>query len=400
MNSLKRYAWLLVLLPLSVALYCKKSDKMSVTPPVEVNDSLPKDTVIKDTIPPPTDTVVAVLDTMVEIKDSVIAENLNFPWEILWGPDNHIWFTERGGRISRLDPLTGAINPLLTVPDVKATGEGGMLGMVLHPNFSMVPHLFVVYNYQNGGKYMERIVRYTYNGTTLIDPTPIFDGIRSGTTHAGSRLVITKDLKLFISLGDGANLTWAQNLSVANGKILRLNLDGSIPPDNPIPGNPLWTLGHRNPQGLVFANDKLYSAEHGPFNNDELNIIEKGRNYGWSTIEGICDLPGEMVFCDTNNVAEPFKTFSPSVAGSGLDYYDKNLIPQWKNSLILVALKNQRLYQLKLDTNTFSTVISTNEYFKGKYGRLRDVCISPAGKVYICSSNGGNTDKIFVVDKK
>src|SRR5678815_5098600 len=103
----------------------------------------------------------------VEIKDSVIAGNLNFPWEILWGPDNQIWMTERGGRISRLNTSTGVITPLLTINEVESNGEGGLLGMALHPDFSSTPHVFVVYNYDNGSGYKEKVIRYTYNGTTL-----------------------------------------------------------------------------------------------------------------------------------------------------------------------------------------------------------------------------------------
>ena len=224
-----------------------------------------------------------------KLKDSVIASNLNFPWEILWGPDNHIWMTERGGKISRLNPTTGAITPLLTINEVESNGEGGLLGMALHPQFPATPHVFVVYNYDSGSGYKEKVVRYTYNGTTLSDPIVIIDNIDASNIHNGSRIAISSDLKLFISTGDAANTPLSQNASSPNGKILRLNMDGTIPGDNPVAGNPYWSLGHRNPQGLVFANNKLYSSEHGPSNDDEVNIIEKGRNYGWVNVHGFCD---------------------------------------------------------------------------------------------------------------
>jgi glucose/arabinose dehydrogenase len=204
--------------------------------------------------------------------------------------------------------------------------------------------------------------------------------------------------KLFISTGDAANTALSQNASSLNGKILRLNLDGSIPADNPVSGNAHWSTGHRNPQGLVYANNKLYSSEHGPSNDDEINIIEKGRNYGWSTVQGFCNTSGEQTFCAANNVKEPIQAWTPTIATAGLDYYDKNLIPQWKNSLLMATLKDATLYQLQLDNN-HSTVSATNEFFSGKYGRLRDICISPDGKVYLCTSNGSN-DKIIEVTKK
>ena len=334
----------------------------------------------------------------VELRDSVIASNLNYPWEILWGPDNHIWMTERGGRISRLNPATGALTPLLTINEVEANGEGGLLGMALHPNFSATPYVFVVYNYDGGSGYREKVVRYTYNGSTLTSPFVIIDDIAAAGIHNGSRIVISSDLRLFISTGDAANTALPQAASSPNGKILRLNLDGTIPGDNPVAGNPYWSWGHRNPQGLVFANNKLYSSEHGPNNDDEINIIEKGRNYGWVNVHGFCDQSNEQSFCQSNDVAEPIEAWTPTIATAGLDYYNHDLIPQWKNSLLLATLKNSRLYQLKLD-NTFSDVTGINEYYTNQYGRMRDICISPDGKVYICTSNGGN-DRVIEISKK
>lgn len=340
--------------------------------------------------PPPPGSVV--------IKDSVLVQGLSYPWEILWGPDNAIWMTERGGRISRVNPSTGAVTTVHTISEVVSNGEGGLLGMVLHPDFATTPYVFVAYDYNNAGNYREKIVRFTYNGTTLISPVTIIDNISASSIHNGCRLVITPDLKLFITTGDASNQSLPQNTSAVNGKILRLNLDGTIPADNPVAGNPYWSFGHRNPQGLVFANNILYSSEHGPSNDDELNIIEKGRNYGWPNVEGFCNTGGEQSFCSSNNVREPLKNWTPTAAVCGLDHYNSNTIPQWKNSLLLVSLKNARLYQMKLD-NSFTNVTSTTEYFTNSYGRMRDLCISPAGRVYICTSNGSN-DKIIEIRNK
>ncbi len=270
--------------------------------------------------------------------------------------------------------------------------------MVLHPNFSTTPHVFVAYNYNSSG-YKEKIVRYTYNGTALINPVTIIENIPAASIHNGCRLVITPDLKLFITTGDANNTALPQNASSLSGKVLRLNLDGSIPADNPVAGNPYWTIGHRNAQGLVFANNILYSSEHGPSSDDEINIIEKGRNYGWPDVRGFCNETAEQSFCTTNNVKEPLKTWTPTTAACGLDYYKNDLIPQWKNSLLMVALKDARLYQMEL-SNNFNTIVETNEFFVNAYGRMRDICISPTGKVYICTSNGGNNDKIIEISKE
>lgn len=367
MNLIKKTSWLLfVSFLLCASLLCRKKDNHSNTEPPDA----------------------------VEIKDSTIVQGLSHPWEILWGPDNFIWMTERGGRVSRVNPGTGALTPLLTISEVVSNGEGGLLGMALHPNFNTTPQVFVVYNYNATAGYREKVVRYNYNGTTLTSPVTLIENIAAASIHNGSRLLIVND-KLFITTGDANNQSLPQTASSSSGKVLRLNLDGSIPADNPVPGNPYWSLGHRNPQGLVYANNRLYSSEHGPSNDDEINIIEKGRNYGWPNVHGPCDASGELNFCNTNNVAVPIAAWTPTIATAGLDYYNSDLIPQWKNSLLLVTLKNARLYQMKLDNN-FTTVTSTNEYFTNKYGRMRDLCISPGGKVYISTSNGTN-DRIIEI---
>jgi glucose/arabinose dehydrogenase len=336
--------------------------------------------------------------TAATLKDTILASQLNHPWEILWGPDNYIWMTERTGKISRVNPATGAVTPLLTITEVTAQGEGGLLGMVLHPDFATMPQVFVAYNYMNGSNYQEKIVRYTYNGSTLTSPQTILDNIKASNIHNGCRLLITPDRKLFITTGDANDQTNPQNKSALNGKVLRLNLDGSIPADNPTAGSAVWSFGHRNPQGLVYANNILYSSEHGPTTDDEINIIEKGRNYGWPTVTGFCNTGNEQSFCTANNVREPLQAWTPTIAPSGLDYYDKDQIPQWKNSLLLAVLKDSKLIQLKLNA-AHTAIDSTFEFYVNKYGRMRDVCISPEGKVYVCTDNG-NDDKIVTISGK
>ncbi|MDF2380392.1 PQQ-dependent sugar dehydrogenase [Nostoc ellipsosporum NOK] len=319
------------------------------------------------------------------------------PWEILWGPDNHIWFTERGGRISRFNPATGQNTPLFNVPDVATQGEGGLMGMVLHPSFSSQPYVYIVYNYNNGGQYREKIVRYTYGNNTLQSPLNLIENIPAANIHNGSRLLIVGD-KLFASTGDANNTSLPQNISSPAGKILRLNLDGTIPSDNPVAGNPYWSLGHRNPQGLVYARNMLYSTEHGPSSDDEVNIIEKGRNYGWPDVNGFCDSPAEQTFCNAQQAVQPLQAWTPTIAPSGLDYYTHDAIPQWKNSLLFTTLKNTRLYQLELSADGRS-VTNVNEFYNNAWGRLRDICISPAGEVYLCTGNGSN-DRIVQISKK
>lgn len=320
----------------------------------------------------------------------VVVSNLSYPWEILWGPDDKIWMTERGGRISRVDPVTGSVTPLVTINEVSSGGEGGLLGMALHPDFSATPHVFVAYNYDDAsGRYREKIVRYTYDGHALTQPVTLLQHIQASGIHNGCRLAITPDLKLWITTGDAASQSLPQNKSSLNGKVLRLNLDGSIPADNPFTGNPVWSYGHRNAQGLVYANNIMYSSEHGATSDDEVNIIEKGRNYGWPDVEGMCNEPDERSFCSSENVKEPLRAWTPTEAVCGLDYYDAALMPQWRNSLLLCTLKGSKLIQLKLSSDK-KTITTAYEFFDGKFGRLRDVCVSPQGKVYICTSNGND----------
>lgn len=325
----------------------------------------------------------------------VIVQGLHYPWEILWGPDNMIWMTERGGRISKVDPSTGKVTPLLTIAEVSPRGEGGLLGMALHPNFNSTPQVFVAYNYEDAsGNYREKIVRFNYNGTTLVQPLTILQNIQAAGIHNGCRLLVTPDRKLWITTGDAATTSLPQNRSALNGKVLRLNLDGSIPADNPMPGNPVWSFGHRNAQGLVYANNIMYSSEHGPTTDDEVNIIEKGRNYGWPNVEGLCNEVSERSFCNSENVKEPIRTWTPTEAVCGLDYYDHDLIPAWKNSLLLCTLRGSKLIILKLNADK-RTIAKGYEYYDGDYGRLRDVCVSPQGKIYLCTGNGD--DKIIEI---
>lgn len=321
----------------------------------------------------------------------VVKEGLQFPWEIIWGNDNRIWMTERTGRISRIDPENGNTEFSFMIDEVQPMGEGGLLGMALHPAFASNGFLYVVYNYDNGAGYKEKLVRYTYKNNTLADAAVLLDDIPASGKHNGSRLWITNDAdpKIFMTTGDAGDQSAAQKTNTRSGKVLRLNIDGSIPADNPYPNDPVWSYGHRNPQGLVMANGILYASEHGPGIEDELNIIEKGHNYGWPLVMGPCDVD-EGRFCKEADVRTPiWSSGRRTVATAGLEYYSNDLIPEWKNSLLLVTLKDETLWQLKLDA-TGRQVTSVTLYLRGSFGRLRDICISPQGKVYICTSNGNN----------
>ncbi len=321
------------------------------------------------------------------VDTTTLVSGIETPWEILWGPDNFIWFTERPGRVNRMNPSTGENQLIYTIPDVFEYGEAGLLGMALHPDFETISSVYLVYNYTAGANIRERLVQYTWNGNTLVDGVTLIDDIPGNSYHNGSRLLFGPDGKLYMTTGDAGNTSNAQNMNTVAGKLLRINPDGSIPGDNPNPDSYVWALGLRNSQGLVFTpNGYLYGSEHGPSSNDEINLLEKGRNYGWPDVEGFCDLPSEIIFCNEHNVREPLHTWTPTLAPSGLEYYNHTAIPEWQGSLLMTTLKASKMLNLKLSSDGLS-ITETNDWFTGVWGRLRDVCVAPDGRVFIGVSN-------------
>jgi glucose/arabinose dehydrogenase len=337
-----------------------------------------------------------------QMTTRVVADNLFIPWELVYGPDDHIWFTQKNGYICRLDPVTSDLDTLYHETNTSILSEGGMLGLVLHPNFANTPEVFVAYNYMQGGSdYKERIVKYTYSGGVLTSPQTLLDNIDGANFHNGCRLLVV-DGKLIATTGDATVTSVSQDPANINGKTLRMNLDGSIPSDNPDPASYVWTTGHRNAQGMDYANGKLYQSEHGPNNDDELNIIEKGRNYGWPNVEGYCNTANEISFCNANNVKEPIHAWTPTLAVSDIAYYDQPMFPGLQKSIIMATLKDQKLYSLPLNA-TLDDVTAVNHITAVSAGRLRAVCVSPDGAIYVSTSNssasgtGSKTDKIIEI---
>lgn len=334
-----------------------------------------------------------------QMTTRVIRDSLFIPWELVYGADSNIWFTQKNGYICRLEPKSGHIDTLYHETNTVMQNEGGMLGLALDPNFLTDPYVYVAYNYTSG-TYKERIVKYTYAANTLNNPQILLDDIAAASIHNGCRLVIVGD-KLYITTGDASNQPSAQNIASVNGKVLRINLDGSIPSDNPIAGSPVWSWGHRNAQGLVYANGKLYSSEHGPSTDDEINIIEKGRNYGWPTVHGFCNTPTEITFCNDSNVIDPIRAWTPTIAVCGIDYYNHLMFPSLQNSILMTTLKDSKLYQLQLNS-AFDSITSATVISGVSFNRLRSICIGPYGNIFIgtsnSNSNGSNRiDKIVEI---
>ncbi|MCF0070153.1 PQQ-dependent sugar dehydrogenase [Dyadobacter sp. CY261] len=315
-----------------------------------------------------------------------VASGLNVPWEIVWGPDNWIWFTEQSGTISRLNPNTGEKQLLVKINEVYRYRSLGLLGMALHPDFAQNPYVYVDYTCKKDSAITTKLVRFTYHQNHLADPHTMLE-IPAHTGHNGSRIVISPDRKLMFATGDAITITHAQNTGSLNGKVLRMNLDGSVPADNPIKGSFVWSWGHRNIQGLAYgANGILYSSEHGDAVEDELNIVRKGQNYGWPKVEGFCDQPNEQAFCDSMKVTEPMKAWTPTIAPAGIAVYEGKEFPEWKGAVLQTTLKEADLRVLKTNAKGTSFV-SEQIPLDATYGRLRAVCVAPDGSIYVSTSN-------------
>jgi glucose/arabinose dehydrogenase len=323
-----------------------------------------------------------------ELTTDVVATGLDTVWDLAWGPDGFIWFTERGGRISRLNPETGT-HTLVGQVLVSEIGEGGLMGLTFHPDFATQPWVYVAHTYSSTGGTRNRVIRLRFDGTSLGSMEILVTDIPGSSIHNGARLAVGPDRMLYVSTGDASDASIAQNRDALAGKILRVTLDGQPAPGNPF-GTRIWSYGHRNPQGMTFAPDgSLYITEHGPSDNDEVNRIEAGRNYGWPAVRGRCDGDAgsaEVAFCSANSVAEPMAIWTPTIAPAGLAYYDSPLIPEFRRSLLFATLKDATLYRLALSADGRS-VTSTEKLFVRDFGRLRAILVAPDGSVYLGTSN-------------
>ena len=352
--------------------------------------------------------IITVGNTELEVRE--VITGLDVPWEMKWGPDGFLWITERDGLVSRINIDTGEKNVILDITNqVWQSSEAGLLGMEIHPDFNNgSPYVFLVYTYLSSGQ-KEKVVYYEYdaNSDQLINETILLGNIPANPTHAGSRLLILDDLTMLVTTGDVQDWMDSQNLDVLSGKTLRMSIDinggnaGYIPADNPIPNSYVWSWGHRNAQGLALApNGKIYSSEHGPSNDDELQILIPGGNYGWPNVQGYCDNQWvdygyaedltnsytEIDYCEDNDIIEAiWSSGSSTIATSDLLWYDNPAIPEFQNTLLMTVLKDKNLVRFTLSEDG-SQVESVTEFFNNEWGRLRDICVSPDGKIYLATN--------------
>jgi glucose/arabinose dehydrogenase len=326
--------------------------------------------------------------TAADLRVDTLASELKTPWDLTWGPDSVIWMSERSGAISRLEPATGKVTQVGSVP-AAARGEAGLLGLAIHPDWKKQPYIYVMYSFARDGagksRIGNRLVRLPYANGKLGPEEILLDTLAGAGIHNGSRLAIGPDRLLYVTTGDAADAAGLpQDRELLGGKILRLTLDGKPAPGNPF-NNYVYTYGHRNPQGLIFhpRSGLLYSSEHGPSSDDEVNLVLAGRNYGWPAVKGFCDSPEEQVFCREHNVAEPLVAWTPTIAIAGIDVYDADLIRGWRGSLLVASLKGT-LYRLTLSADG-TAVVAQESLFAGEFPRFRDILVGPRGEVYLAT---------------
>lgn len=298
-----------------------------------------------------------------------VASGLAVPWGIAFLPDGRALVTERDStRVLLLDPRGDGEASVRTVAQVDAAaprGEGGLLGIAVSPYFATDQRVFLYASTESDN----RVLRGTFDGTGLTGLEPIFTGIPNGFIHDGGRLAFGPDDFLYVSTGEIGEPALAQDPESLAGKILRITADGEPAPGNPVEDSAVWSMGHRNVQGLAFDDqDRLWASEFGQDTWDELNRIDKGRNYGWPLAEGRSDL---------NEYRNPFAQWATDDASpSGLAYLD--------GSLWMGALRGERLWQVPLAGDTVGDPV---DWFVGDYGRVRSVAVTPQGTLWVTTSN-------------
>lgn len=322
------------------------------------------------------------------LEISEIANDLEVPWDLDAAQKGKLWFTEVSGTLHCLDLETLEKKEILKLDDVLAKKSYGLLGMAVHPTagFIFLHYTFGVTKNGNEESVMSRLVRYDLAEIGLTNRLILMDSLPGNTFHNGSRILIEGD-KLFFSLGDVGKVDLAQAENFPGGKIMRINFDGSVPSDNPFPGNPVWAMGLRNSQGLTLGrNGNLYASDHGPINDDEVNLIQKGGNYGWPDVAGYCDTATEAEYCTQHAVIEPLIAWTPTIATAGLEYYTNSTIPEWENSLLLATMKGRSLRVLHLN-EAGNKVESEDIYLQKTLGRIRDIAIGHEGEIFLSTSN-------------
>ena len=325
--------------------------------------------------------------TQSSFKVETVIPNLEVVWSIVWAPDGRMLFTERPGRVRVYENGKLRPEPLFVVPDVEPRGESGLMSIALHPQFAANHFLYLSYAYNSNGQ-LVRVVRYRETPAGFVDRKVIIENIPAAQFHAGCRLRFGPDEKLYITTGDATDRELAQKLDSLAGKILRLNDDGTVPKDNPFVGQQnarpeIWVYGSRNSQGIDWqpGTNLLFETEHGPSGfdgpggGDEVNIIERGKNYGWPIIHHRATKAG---------LESPILEYTPACAPASGVFYRGSQFPQFKGNFFFGCLVGKRI--IRVVTNG-RQVVSQENLIENKYGRIRDIAEGPDGYIYFSTSN-------------
>ena len=322
----------------------------------------------------------------IRFKVEKVIGGLEVPWSIVWAPDGRMIFTERPGRVRVVENGTLRPKPLFVVPDVESAGESGLMSVALHPQFSSNHLLYLSYAYSEGGVRV-RVVRYREAAEGFVDRKVIVENLPAAQFHAGCRVRFGPDGKLYVTTGDAGHRELAQRMDSLAGKTLRLNDDGTVPQDNPFVGQQnarpeIWSIGHRNSQGLDWQPDSnlMFQTEHGPSGfdgpggGDEVNIVEKGKNYGWPTIHHTQTRAG---------LESPLLEYTPACAPASGMFYRGSVFPKFKGNFFFGCLRGEMLIRVALDGRR----VLGQEGIVDNYGRIRDVAEGPDGYLYFSTSN-------------
>jgi glucose/arabinose dehydrogenase len=316
-----------------------------------------------------------------------IATHLEIPWAIAFSPDGRIFLTERPGRIRIIKDGKLLPEPMATITEVHSAGESGLMDLTLHPLFNQNHFLYIAYAYQGNGQSV-RVARYTERNGQLIEPKTLLENIPAALYHAGTRVRFGPDGKLYITTGDAGKPELSQKLDSLSGKTLRLNEDGSVPKDNPFVSQAsarpeIWSYGHRNSQGIAWkpGSGLMFQTEHGPSGSngpgggDEVNIVERGENYGWPIIHHRESQTG---------MHSPLLEYTPAIAPASALFYRGFIFPKYRDNFFFGCLRGEMIIRVVLEGRR---VISQERLLEKKYGRIRDVEEGPDGAIYFSTSN-------------
>jgi aldose sugar dehydrogenase len=333
-----------------------------------------------------------------QLEVQTVATGLVHPWALAFLPDGKMLVTERPGRMRIVSPEGQLSPPLKGVPDVWASGQGGLLDIITDKGFAQNRTIYFCYAERTGGGGRTALARAKLNdGSGRLDDVKVIfrqEGPLSSGNHYGCRIVQAADNNLFVTLGE--HFTYrneAQNLGNHLGKLIRITPDGAAPPDNPFVGRDgakpeIWSYGHRNEQGLAIhpTTGDLWETEHGPRGGDEVNIIGKGKNYGWPVIGFGVDYSGATIHETSakQGMEQPLKYWVPSIAPSGMTFYNGKLFPKWNGSLFTGALAGKMLVRLSLNGNA---VTGEERLLQNLYERIRDVRQGPDGALWLVTDS-------------